>query len=379
MVRSFTQILKARHAENWSDRYRTGISLHSHTMYSREYLHRLPDYIRRVPIASSLIELEIGRMHMYTGRTIDFRKVFWTPPLSAREALALEEQQIVSQLGLRPIVSLTDHDSVEAGLHLNMLGDPCCVPVSVEWSAPFGKTVFHIGVHNLPAAEANQWMEEFSRYAAQPSLWRLRELFCELNANPGVLLVLNHPFWDAEGSGPELHRSFLDLFLEEFRSLIHALELNGMRSRRENRQVVELGKEVDLPVISGGDRHGCEPNTTLNVSAASNFEEFAHEIRVQRRSDVALMPQFFDALQIRILESAYHALSDAPGEFGRRHWMTRVFYQDRDGVACPLSAHMGTRIERFVEPFRRIMGFLSGPLARPALRAAFLGNEEGGL
>jgi len=93
-------------------------------------------------------------------------------------------------------------------LHLRMLPGTEDVPVSVEWSVPCEGTVFHLGVHNLPASEANRWMEEFAKFTAKANARRLGELFGELNANPSVLIVLNHPFWDADGAPAEAGASF---------------------------------------------------------------------------------------------------------------------------------------------------------------------------
>jgi hypothetical protein len=379
MKSSPAQVFKYESSLRDLARFRTGVSLHSHTMHSREYLHRLPQYISRVPIASYMIEREVGRVHLYTGKIVNFRKVFWTPPLSAREALDLERGQIEKKLGLRGLVSLSDHDNVEAGLHLRMLEGMEDVPVSVEWSVPYEQTVFHLGVHNLPAALANTWMAELAKFTAKPSGKKLRELLRDLNAERSALVILNHPYWDAESIGPEQHLASLEAFLKKHGIWIHALELNGLRSRRENQKVMKLGEGCGIPVISGGDRHGCEPNAVVNVTNAQTFGEFVEEIRRERRSEIVLMPQYFDRLQLRLLESAWHAMSDAPGEFGRRHWMTRVFHEAEDGRAKPLSSFLGARFEHFVEPFRRIMGLLASPQFRPALRLALRGNEETGL
>jgi len=378
-VLSSTQIVKHDPLSRVLEKFRSGASLHSHTMHSREYLGRFPGYIRQVPIASYLIEREIGQIHLYTGRIIDFRRIYWTPPLSAREALELEKLQIQRQFGLFPLVSLSDHDNIEAGLHLRMLQENSQVPISVEWTVPSDQTVFHLGVHNLPADRATFWMAELARYTKRPSTRFLRDLLYGLNREPSTLLVLNHPYWDAESVGREEHGDALVLFLKKFSHLIHALELNGLRSHAENRRVLELAVTFDLPVIAGGDRHGCEPNAVLNLSEAVTFAGFVDEIRYFRRSQIVLMPQFFDSLRLRLLDSAWHALSDAPGEFGRRHWMSRVFIEEQDGTVRPLSDFMGTRMQRFVDKFRWIMAFLTSPAARPAMRLALFGNEDGGL
>jgi hypothetical protein len=91
-----------------------------------------------------------------------------------------------------------------------------------------------------------------------------------------------------------------------------------------------------------------------------------------------LMPQFFEPLQLRLLENAWHALADAPGEFGRHHWMSRVFIEE-NGSATPLSQFTGTRFHRVIDKFRWVMALVASPALRPALRLPFLGNEEGGI
>ncbi len=374
-----TQVQKFRRGTRLAEKYRTAVSLHSHTMHSREYLGRLPGYIARVPLASYIIEREVGRLHLYSGRIFDFRRIYWTPPLSAREAYELEQRQIEKLLGLRALVSLTDHDNLEAGLHLRMLGPTALAPVSLEWSVPYGQTVFHLGIHNLPAASANTWMAELARFTKSPRARRFRELIQELNAESYVFVVLNHPFWDAESVGPEQHRASLKSFLHKMGPLLHALELNGLRSRRENQEVAHLAEAVNLPVVSGGDRHGCEPNAVLNLTTAETFSDFVEEIRRGRRSEIVLMPQYFEPLRLRLLEDAWHAFSDAPGEFGRRHWMTRIFLEGKDGWPHPLTEFTGTRFQRVIDYFRWVMCFLASPQMRPALRLTFLGNEEGGL
>src|ERR1700739_2526625 len=112
-----TQVYRYRSNTKEIAHCRTGISLHSHTMHSREYLGRLPGYIDKFPIGGYIIERELGRLHLTTGRVFDFKKIYWTPPLSPREALQLEKSQIETKLGLRGIVSLSDHDNIEAGMH----------------------------------------------------------------------------------------------------------------------------------------------------------------------------------------------------------------------------------------------------------------------
>ncbi len=81
---------------------------------------------------------------------------------------------------------------------------------------------------------------------------------------------------------------------------IHALEINGLRSWNENLGVVSLGQQVGFPVVAGGDRHGFEPNAMINLTRATSFAEFAEEIRVERRSDIAVLPQYREPLSSAI-------------------------------------------------------------------------------
>lgn len=377
---SVTRIRKFVPKTSFSREFRTGISLHSHTMHSKEHLGRFPAYVAKIPLANAVMEREVGKAHLYKGRVFDFKRFYWTPPLSPREAHELESQQITSQLELHSIISLSDHDSIEAGLHLRLLPGSAHAPISVEWTVPFERTTFHIGVHNLPASEATDWMAQFRAFTANPMPELLQGLLTELTARREVLIILNHPYWDAENIGQVEHRECLKSFYRQYGNLMHALELNGMRSRRENREVVRLGEEVGLPVISGGDRHGCEPNGVLNVTKATNFGEFVAEIHQERKSEIMLMPQYFEPLQLRLLENAWHALADAPGEFGRTNWMTRVFViDDSDGTEKAVS-NLGARpFVQKIERFRWVISLMASPALRPALRLPFLWNEEGGL
>jgi len=135
-----TQVQRFDRSLPISPRVRTGVSLHSHTMHSREYLGSLPRYLTHIPIASYIIEREVGRAHLLSHRVFDFRRMYWTPPLSPREAFELEQKQIEESFGLPAFVSLSDHDSIEAGLGLRMLSrfpHAECTPISVEWTVPY--------------------------------------------------------------------------------------------------------------------------------------------------------------------------------------------------------------------------------------------------
>jgi hypothetical protein len=213
------------------------------------------------------------------------------------------------------------------------------IPVSVEWSAPYGGTQdFHLGIHNLPSAKAQEWMSTLEQYTAQPSDERLTEILAALHHEPNVLVVFNHPLWDLFSVGAEKHTFLVNEFLQKNGQFLHALELNGLRHWEENRAVRALADQWNMLLISGGDRHGIEPNANINLTNATSFTEFVHEIRREKRSKVLFMPQYAEPWKHRILQSTLDAIRDYP-EFpqGSRTWDERVYHPDARGVDTPLS------------------------------------------
>ena len=65
---------------------------------------------------------------------------------------------------LQPLVSITDHDDIEAPQLLRTVASARHIPVSVEWTTPFGSDQsFHLGIHNLPSASGCGVDAPFSR------------------------------------------------------------------------------------------------------------------------------------------------------------------------------------------------------------------------
>src|SRR5262249_5151890 len=120
-----------------------------------------------------------------------------------------------------------------------------------------------------------------------------------------VLLVLNHPLWDTCEMGEARHRELLLSFLAWHKNYIHAFELNGLRTWDENLRVMELASHWNLPVISGGDRHGCEPNAVINLTRAKDFSTFVQEIRTEGRSVVVFLQQYRQPLAFRKIKTAW--------------------------------------------------------------------------
>jgi len=245
--------------------YRTGISLHSHTLHSRESLDFIYFAARKsAPLRYVLREGE-RRYRQLHGMELDLNRGWWTPPLAPLDAFVLEQKQL-EEMGLRPFVSITDHDNIEAPMSLQAIEPEKHIPVSVEWTVPYRGTFFHIGVHNIVASRARMMMEHLEAYTAEPVAGRLTELLAELDADPAALIVFNHPLWDEKSVGDDVHRDALAELLSTRGEFFHALEINGLRPWSENKQVVALAEKWNKPVISGGDRHTLEPNATVNVT-----------------------------------------------------------------------------------------------------------------
>lgn len=295
--------------------FRTGVSLHSHTMYSEESLNILS---RRIDWRRYLGRQAGG------GIKFEFPSVYWTPPLSPHQAYRVEERQIQNEFQLPALISLTDHDDIQAGTLLRVLDQFRHTPISTEWSVPFGPTFFHLGVHNLPSMCAKAIMAELSHFTAKPNEKKLYSTLAMLNSYPETLIVLNHPLWDEKGIGYIQHAQVLTNFLQCYRRWVHGIELNGLRPWSENRQAIWLGREMDLPVVSGGDRHGLEANSILNLSHERTFAEFIYEVRYKRRSHVVFMPQCRESHKLRILRMVVDVLRDYPEHQGRVKWSDRV-------------------------------------------------------
>jgi hypothetical protein len=115
--------------------FRCAVSLHSHTLHSRESLDFIYRYAKRVGLIRAVIERGENKYRAIHASELDLSRAWWTPPLGPHDAWVLERDQIERRLGLRAIVSLTDHDDIEAALALAY--SKRAATCRFQWSGPF--------------------------------------------------------------------------------------------------------------------------------------------------------------------------------------------------------------------------------------------------
>lgn len=369
-----TQLHVLSEPKDLSAQAKTGVSLHCHTEHSKEMLDFLPHYADRLPIINYFWRKERTKYKEKEGKGIDFSTAYWSPPMSGQSVYDIEREQITG-VGLEAIVSVTDHDSIDACVEVNEKEQNHRAPISLEWTVPFDYGYFHVGVHNLPkdrAVDLTKTLLEYT-FGENPTDEKLTEMFAMLNGLPGVLVILNHPIWDIELVGAERHEALLKEFVKRHGRWIHAFEVNGFRSWSENKRVIEMAEALGIPLATGGDRHGCKPNTVINLTNADTFEEFANEIRVEKRSEVVLMPEYEQPLHSRQMQSFSEILKHYP-EFreGRQKWFERVYFDVGDEKGLVSLAGHGWKLggPRWLRAAIWTLGFLGSPSMRPIFRLA---------
>jgi hypothetical protein len=355
------------------EQFRTAVSLHSHTMHSRESLGFIPRYAAAIPLLAWEIRRQAGKYREKYGRDLDYTKGHWTPPLPGREGYDLERRHIEEKLGFAALVSLTDHDNIDASCELVGNGTRGA-PISVEWTVPLGPSWFHVGVHNLPPPDAHSIMEELAGYTTNPSEALRQKLLVHLSRQPGVLIVLNHPLCDQAAIGADRHRKLLRELLDTSDGCIHALELNGLRPWAENQAVMDLARARDHTLVSGGDRHGCEPTSIVNLTGATSFPEFVSEVRAGR-SEIALLNHYREPLGFRLLKSVCDIMGEYPELPGRIHWYDRVYCRLRSGTIAPLSQAWTEEFPRVIRYFDRAIRLTGNRRLRAFLRHCFANGQ----
>jgi len=331
-----TQLTWYDHDHSILRHFTAGVSIHSHTSRSHESL----GFVERLFASNSVLRAFILHQNEIAqkraGIKVDLSRAYWTPPLCPRSAYEVEQEQIELKLGLKAMISLSDHDSIEAPQLLRIAMND--VPVSLEWTVPFRNSKFHLGIHNLPAATAQRWMDDLRACTRSKSVEQVCDTLRALHAEQDVLVVFNHPMWNLYGNPPAEFALNQQEFLKLNNHAIHAFELNGLRGWKENRRTADFAARWRQIVISGGDRHGLEPNANLNLTCAPSFAEWVREIRVERRSHVMFMPQYSQSLVARCCQTFLEAVRLYPDQGdGAPQWDQRTFHPGRNGEVQALS------------------------------------------
>jgi hypothetical protein len=364
----------------WSERqpqsrFGTGVSLHSHTLHSRESLDFIYRIAKHCAPAGWALRRGEARYQLLHGIPLDLRRAWWTPPLAPRDAYSVESDQI-GALGLGAVVSLTDHDDIDAPMSLQAMARPGDIPISVEWTVPFRNTFFHLGVHNIPFSRARATMDRLKAFTERPLERELESILADLHAEPGTLTIFNHPLWDEKGIGADQHQAAVATLLSQYGEYLHAMELNGLRPWKENASVIRLARDWAKPAISGGDRHALEPNATLNLTNASSFAEFADEVR-GGWSDVLVTSHYRTCHATRVFHNIVDVLRTYENHrLGWTDWSDRVFYALQDGTIASLAQLWGDRPPMAVSAFTGFMHIAGQPPLRQALCAAASNTER---
>jgi hypothetical protein len=164
-------------------------------------------------------------------------------------------------------------------------------------------------------------------------------------------------------------------FLARYSAFLHAFELNGLRSCRENQEVAKLACGWNQLVISGGDRHGREPNANVNLTNAGSLDEFVHEVRVERISNVVFMPQYADPLAMRFVHTFLDVIREYPDyPDGARSCWDRTLHPDSSGELKPVSTQW-TRPPALIANIFRLAFHLERGFA-PSLWRKVASNKE---
>ena len=204
--------------------------------------------------------------------------------------------------------------------------------------SPLALAAMH-GPDLAPTVGAQAIVADLNACTLNPVERRISELLAMLDQMPDVLVVFNHPLWNQSCTGEGRDSEVLDRFLRQTADFLHAFEFNATRSTKENKRVAQLAQRWERPVVSGGDRHGCEPSGALNLTRCETFSEFVDEIRRERRSHVLVMPQYAEPMVIRMTRTLLDVIREYP-EYpeGARRWDNRIFHPDAvNGTDRPIS------------------------------------------
>ena len=101
--------------------FTSGVSLHSHTNQSKETLDFIAELSTEWGVLQPLMRWCEQRCFKTSGIRPDYARSYWTPPLTPKLAFDLERVQIEDKLQMPAMVSITDHDDINAPMLLRAL------------------------------------------------------------------------------------------------------------------------------------------------------------------------------------------------------------------------------------------------------------------
>ncbi|HZR65468.1 MAG TPA: hypothetical protein VFA85_10000 [Terriglobales bacterium] len=273
--------------------YGYAVSLHNHSHYSVERLAALNHVVKKAfmrPL-SGIVQRSFG---LGGVADLNYGDVTFNPPYTPEDVYQMEARA-AAKWGYDGVhLAITDHDEFAGSLAL-LRGRPDLngrITVSEELSLWFEGHLFHLGVSNMPEGGA---AETHAQVQAAAQAQRYDELFETLAAR-GCLVVLNHPLvaWR-----PGANSIPVTDLLSRYGWAIHALEVNGMRTREENDAVLELARQWRKPVVGGGDSHLLVPSSVISVSRAASFKDFVAEVK-EGHAVPFVTPEYFAPLNWKL-------------------------------------------------------------------------------
>ena len=269
------------------------VSLHNHSCHSVEKLAALNQVVKLAfmrPL-SGVLKRSFG---LGGVSDLNYAEITFNPPYSPEDVYHMEAAA-AANWGFDGVhLAITDHDEFAGSLALlrrrpDLDGR---IALSEELSLWFHGHLFHLGVNHMPESAVE---ETHSRIQAAARSGRYGELFETLAAS-GCLVVLNHPLvaW-----APGAEKIPVTELLSRYGWAIHALEVNGMRSREENDRVLELARHWRKPVVGGGDSHLLVASSVLSLSQAASFKGFVAEVK-EGHAVPFVSPDYFAPLKWKL-------------------------------------------------------------------------------
>ena len=137
--------------------------------------------------------------------------------------------------------------------------------------------------------------------------------------------------------------------------------------------MIRLANASDRTLVSGGDRHGCEPASVVNVTCASSFAEFADEVRAGT-SEIVFLLHYREPVRFRLLKSVIDIMRPYPELPARERWSDRVLCRSYTGVTRSLSDMWSGEFPAVIRYFERIVRLADAREFRHIARQYFAGT-----